>query len=187
MFIPRAPRAPTSQVAWAVARRLGTFGYADISAGAHISMHQAMQLVKGWVADGSCINIYKVNGKRSRFQVQVAAPSREPQTAPTALPGSVPLNLWTAMRGLKSFTPTDLAAHSSTASVPVKVDAAQGYCQALLRGGYLRIERPGVPGRREAIYRLIRNTGPFPPRERRVRGIWDDNLDEFVLPWGRGK
>ncbi|MDP2064178.1 MAG: hypothetical protein Q8Q63_03405 [Phaeovulum sp.] len=38
-----------------------------------------------------------------------------------------------------------------------------------------------MPGRREAIYRLIRNTGPRPPRERRVRAVWDDNLGELVL------
>jgi hypothetical protein len=37
-----------------------------------------------------------------------------------------------------------------------------------------------LPGRREAIYRLVRDTGPRPPRERRVRAVWDENLGEYT-------
>ncbi|PKP71904.1 MAG: hypothetical protein CVT82_00440 [Alphaproteobacteria bacterium HGW-Alphaproteobacteria-4] len=177
MFLTPETRIALADAAWAVALRLGTFGYAEISAELHVSMYQATEIVRAWEKDGACINIQRGVGRRNLYRVV----AEFPRTREAGTGGSVPLNLWTSMRGLKSFTPTDLASHSSTVSVPVRLEAAQGYCQALLKAGYLKVERTAVPGRREAIYRLIRNTGPRPPRERRVRALWDDNLSELVL------
>ena len=37
--------------------------------------------------------------------------------------------------------------------------------------------RPGV---RAARYRLVRDTGPRAPRERRVRALWDDNERRYA-------
>jgi len=180
MFQTPQTRAAIADAAWAVALRLGSFGYAEISAELHVSLWRASAIVRAWEQDGACINVQRGVGRRNLYRV--VAEFQRTREAGTG--GSVPVNLWTAMRGLRSFTPTDLAAHSSTASVPVKLEAAQGYCQALLKAGYIKVERTAVPGRREAIYRLIRNTGPRPPRERRVRAVWDDNIGELVLLTG---
>jgi hypothetical protein len=85
------------------------------------------------------------------------------------------------MRGLKSFTPTDLCAHSTSPELVVTVDEATSYCRALCAAGYLGVARKAEPGRREAIYRLARNTGPKPPREKRVRAVIDDNTKDIVV------
>jgi hypothetical protein len=86
------------------------------------------------------------------------------------------------MRGLRSFTPTDIAAHASTDLVQVVTADAHAYCRVLLAGGYLRVERKASPVRKqEAIYRLIRNTGPRPPRAARVSAVVDDNTNSVTL------
>ena len=66
-------------------------------------------------------------------------------------------------------------AMSCTDLVPVSLKDAHIYCQLLLKAEYLRVQQKAVPGRREASYRLIRNTGPLPPMERRVRAVIDQN------------
>lgn len=161
---------------WAVALRLKVFGYAEIAAEAHVSTYTAREVVRAWHAAGRCKQIERkhAGAKRNIFEIVETSAPRQARI------GSVPQNLWNSMRGLKAFTPTDLAAHSTTPTVEVSVEAAQGYCQALFRAGYLRVDRKAIPGRREAIYRLVRNSGPRPPRERRVRAVWDENLEEFT-------
>ncbi len=176
-------KAAVADAAWALALRLGSFGYNQISADLHISMDRASEIVRGWEAEGAVRRIASGAGLRNIFALE---PDFKRAPAPE-LHGSVPLNLWTSMRGLKSFTPTDLAAHSTAGAVQVSIEAAQGYCQTLLRAGYLRVERTAIPGRREAIYRLIRMTGPRPPRERRVKAVFDDNLGEIVHVSGGAK
>jgi hypothetical protein len=84
------------------------------------------------------------------------------------------------MRALRSFSPTDVMAHSHTPEFEVSLGTAQEYCQMLARSGHLRVMTKALPGRREAIYRLVRDTGPRPPRERRVRAVWDENLGEYT-------
>ena len=93
-------------------------------------------------------------------------------------------NMWTAMRQLKSFSPRELAAHASTEDTPVTLEVAQDYCRALLGAGYLVATRKAVPGKQLAIYRLTRNTGPRPPREKRVRAVVDDNTETVIVIGG---
>lgn len=169
-------RAAIADAAWAVAERLGTFTYAEVGAQAHISKDVAVPLVRQWVADKRC-ELVEEGGKGKgaahvfRVLVRRVRPGR---------PGSALQNLWNAMRGLRSFTPTDLAAHACTDLLEVSKDTARAYCQTLLRAGYLKVERTAIPGRREAIYRLIRNSGPRPPQERRVRAVFDENVGKVV-------
>ncbi|WP_102226897.1 hypothetical protein [Acidimangrovimonas sediminis] len=174
--LPRKPTALIEDSCWAVALRLGTFGYSEIAAEAHVSHERASAVVRRWLDAGRCELVQRKHegAKRNLYRVD---PKAAPKQRPT---GSVPQNLWNSMRGLKHFTPVDLAAHSTTPTVLVTVEAARAYCQALLRANYLRAVRRAVPGQREATYQLIRNTGPRPPRERRVRAVWDENLEDFT-------
>lgn len=174
-------RAAIEQSCWATALRLGEFGYAEISAEKQIGMDTATEIVRGWQKAGRCELIQDKHGMRKLFRVVDA------KQLQTARRGSVPQNIWTAMRGLKSFSPTDLAAHATTDAVEVTPEVARSYCQALLTAKYLKVERKAAPGRREAIYRLVRDTGPRPPRQRRVRAVWDDNLGEFTHVAGGAK
>jgi hypothetical protein len=105
----------------------------------------------------------------------------EARPAPAQARRSPEQNMWTAMRQLKSFTPRDLAAHAATEEVMVTIEAAQSYCRSLFSAGFLAVARKAVPGKVEAYYRLTRNTGPRPPREKRVRAVIDDNTEAGVV------
>lgn len=171
-------REAIAEAALAAARLRATFSYADIAADVRIPMERATGLVCGWVAVGRAeVARDARGGLRKLFRLigegegAVRPAGRSPED-----------NLWTAMRGLRSFAPTDLAAHATTEAVTVTVDHARAYCRFLLAAGYLRVMRKAEPSRRrEAIYRLVRNTGPKAPRERRVRAVLDPNTAALSL------
>lgn len=174
-------REAVVQKAWALVERLGVFGYAEIAAELSIPQDVAVGIVKGWEAEGRVeVKQGGASGRRKKFTITRAY--REPQDRA----GRVAQQLWTGMRGLKQFSPVDLAAHCR-ADLAVTVEEATEYCQALMRAGYLRVVRTAIPSVRPASYALIRNTGIRPPRERRVRAVWDENDGEFVYIAGAGR
>ncbi len=93
-------------------------------------------------------------------------------------------NMWRSMRMLGQFDARDIAAHSTTHSVSVSDATAKSYISMLLRTGYLRVVSKAVPGRRAAVYRLIRNSGPRPPQIQRVKQVWDPNTRQVHSPKG---
>lgn len=179
MRVTKATQEAIADACWAIALRMPTFGYAEISAAQKISAEQASRIVTNWQKMG-LIDLVQ-SGHRLRNLWTVKAGTSYP-VKPKGR--SAEDNLWTAMRGLKSFSPTDLSAHATTDTVTVGVDDAQAYCRALLAAGHLSVARKAQPGRREAIYRLARNTGPRAPREKRVRAVIDDNTDAVVVIGG---
>lgn len=93
-------------------------------------------------------------------------------------------NMWRSMRGLVQFTPRDLAVHSTTPTVSVSENTAKAYCTMLLKTGYLVVVQKAVPLKRQATYRLVRNTGPKPPQIQRVKHVYDPNTKEVHIPEG---
>lgn len=164
---------------WVVAQRLGTFSYASLAAEAHIGIEKATRLSRGWMARGGVEDAGI--GDRGRKLLRVTADQMPVSPADKILPGTPQGNLWRSMQRLRSFSPTDIAAVSDTPSVAVGLDDATAYCQMLLRAGYLRVERKAVHGKREAIYRLIKNTGPHAPVVRRIRAVVDPNLEDRIV------
>jgi hypothetical protein len=88
--------------------------------------------------------------------------------------------MWGAVRGLVTFTARDVAVHIPEDRVRVTEDEVRRYVGVLLKAGYLRVIRKAVPGKRLATYRLIKNTGPLPPVERRTVIVQDPNLKATV-------
>jgi hypothetical protein len=84
-------------------------------------------------------------------------------------------NMWRTMRMLQQFTPRDLAAHSTTDLINVNETTAKSYCSTLLRAGFLRVVTKALPPKRQAVYRLIRNSGPNPPMIQRTKQVFDPN------------
>ena len=177
MRVTKATQADIAHACFAIALRLPTFGYAEIAAEQKISMDQATRIVRDWEHAGFLQLLQSGVGVRKMWKVTAGAQIRL-QMRPNRSPED---NMWTAMRGLKAFSPTDLAAHANTDTVAVGLDDAQSYCRALLAAGHLSVARKAVPGCKEAIYRLARNTGPRAPREKRVRAVIDDNTDAVVV------
>lgn len=89
-------------------------------------------------------------------------------------------NMWRSMRMMKEFTPTDLALHSTTDTVTVELTTAKAYCTMLMKAGYLRVVQKAKPPKSQAIYKLVRNTGPQSPQIQRVKQVFDPNLQEVT-------
>lgn len=182
--MPNVSRArPMEQATWAAALRLRTFTCYSLAADVHLGADVVREIVADWRRSGAVIEIGRGDKNRLRFAVkegQTELPRRTRRDGTYLRTSTAQGNMWRAMRGLGTFTPTDLAAHSNTTDVTVSVEDALAYCQMLVRSAHIRVQRKGLPGRREAVYRLIRNTGPHAPCERRIRAVWDENLQEYA-------
>lgn len=177
-----APRPPSGHGRlWPVACELGTFGYADLARASGLSYGSVQRVLRAWEAAGAVARA-GLDGPRLLFRVvRPEAFDAPPAPEAPARPGESPeRNKWQAIRQMRTFTPTDIAACAATARTAVSPEEARRYAQALLRVGYLKAVRTAIPGRREAVYRLIRNTGPEAPRLRRVAGVFDPNTGRFL-------
>lgn len=175
MKVSAKQRASVAEAAWGVALRLKSFGYAEISSEMKISMDLATTLVRAWVAEGSAFYTSGgERGSRKMFRVDgdfVRLANRSAED-----------NMWTAMRKLRSFSPSIIAAHATTATVSVPVEDAAAYCRVLLGAEYLTVSRRAAPAmKREAIYRLAKETGPLAPLPARVRAIRDPNTGGVIV------
>lgn len=165
-----------AQAALVFASTLERFGYAELSKQMERSMTWARNTVRVWLEAGVIEEVDQTQGAAWQWRVKdaakitVAVKTRSPEQ-----------NMWTAMRQLKSFSPRELAAHATTEATDVPLETAQEYCRALLGAGYLTVARKAIPGTRLAIYRLVRNTGPRPPRAKRVRAVIDDNTETVTV------
>ncbi|MBN2631582.1 MAG: hypothetical protein JXR75_13710 [Rhodobacteraceae bacterium] len=171
-----------SEAAWAKALIMDRWGYADISHAVGISVEQATRIVRGWIKEGAVDQLQdgQTGAGRSLWRCKADFVRVEPQRLRTPEE-----NMWTSMRKLGSFMPTDLAAHSTTETVQVDAKAAADYCRALLDTGYLTVTRRAAPAmQREAIYRLVDVTGPQAPVVRRVRAVIDPNTNATRLIGG---
>lgn len=167
--------------AWAVAQRLEIFGYSEIAAELSITHKVASTIVRGWLEEGR-IRQRGGGAGNARLMFRIADHHQEPKDRSSM----VSQQLWNAACGLKTFTPVDLQAHCR-ADLRIEPREASSYCQALLRAGYLAVKVTAIPGQREATYRLIRNSGPRAPREKRVQTVWDPNEAGYVYIAGLGR
>jgi len=166
-------------IAWAIAQKLRTFSYAALASEAKITLVHATHVTRAWVAEGRVRKVSDLPRGAGRLQFQVVAGF----TLPVDRDSRDAIDqMWGAIRKLGSFRPTDVAA---LCAIGVSPEQAQAYCRVLLEGGYLRVEKTAVPGVREAIYRLARNSGPRAPRQKRVRAIIDPNAGT-VTPMSEG-
>lgn len=84
-------------------------------------------------------------------------------------------SMWNAMRGLRSFSPAELAMTASTEQLKIASETARSFVFDLKAAGYVA---PIGEGR----YRLLpaKNTGPRAPIILRGRGVFDLNLMRSV-------
>lgn len=155
--------------AWAVAQTLGEFSYARLASEAKITLVHATHVTRAWVTEGRVAKVADLPRGAGRLSFAIVPGF----TLPIEKDSRDAIDqMWAAIRKLGSFRPTDVAA---LCAIGVTPEEAQAYCRVLLEGSYLRVEKTAVPGVREAIYRLARNTGPRAPRQKRVRAIIDPN------------
>ena len=126
---------------------------------------------RGWI----CLHREDEARRRYYCALELARPEREPVSGKVTPEG----NMWRVMRRMHVFTPTDVAAHANAGGVEVTIHKARLYCQKLLAIGYVRVRETAIPGKREAAYSLIENTGPEAPVTARLNGLIDPNTGKF--------
>ena len=86
--------------------------------------------------------------------------------------GTARTGAWSAMRILRRFTIPEVAA-----TAEAEANNVQRYVFGLAKTGYLRVVRARVSGTKmgSAIYALVNDTGPLPPRLHRDGSIYDAN------------
>lgn len=94
-------------------------------------------------------------------------------------------NIWRSMRMLKQFSAADLLLHSTTPDVQISDSHVRVYCLRLFEAGYLKVVQKASPPKRAAVYRLIRDTGPRPPKVQRVQQVFDPNTGTVYPAEGR--
>lgn len=157
---------------WTAAVRLRVFTYKQLSAASNRNVKGINKLVLDWENAGKVARIVDP-GERLQFRIVDPEAGEVPPPRRQSPDG----NMWNAMRRFASFKPTDLAALATTDQVKVSPEDAATFCRMLAGASYLRVLEKAVPGKREATYRLIRDTGPRPPRQMRITVVFDDNLD----------
>lgn len=167
--------------AWAAALDLQEFGAAEIAQAAGTSLERAELIIRGWLVEG-VVTVTQMRIGAVRQLVRII-----PGQAPAARSRirTPEENMWHALRRLRTASATDLAAHATTDTVTVTVEAASAYCRVLLAAGYLRVSRKANPkNARAAIYNLARDTGPKPPKPKRIRAVVDPNTGDTHLIGG---
>jgi hypothetical protein len=168
------------RVAWAVALRLGTFGWAEIARDTGIAERTVKAIIREWEQAGAVQPTIKAHGHRNQWQVD------KDFVWPKVPNGTAEERMWLAMRKLGSFQPSELAHSTHDEAVPVSEAAASAYCQMLLEAGYLMVTRRAAPlMQRQAHYRLVKPTGIVAPVRRLIPAIYDANTgDVHVLNQG---
>lgn len=174
-------RAHAWELAKQMARQKGGFTSFDLCALMRRSPEWARQAIRDWLRWG----YVKQDGMRGRRNVYVILPKDGTPPAADAFSRviretSAEQNMWRAMRTLRVFSHLDVAMHARTATTMVSDDRAREYCRALANAGYFKVLQTANTRGRVARYKLLHDTGPVAPRERRVRGIWDDNIERFM-------
>ncbi len=162
-----------ADLAWDAALQRQTFSSHDIAADLKISLSWAETIVAAWLREGSAHEAGEAAGRRIYRVDQdfVRLPGRTAED-----------NMWTAMRKLRSFSPTTIAAHATAGAIEVTPDTAATYCRALLAAGFLAVSRRAAPAmKREAVYALVTETGPKAPVPARVRAIRDPNTGRIIV------
>lgn len=159
-----------------------TFTYQQVAADNRVPVETATSIVRGWQREGVVIVAAEARTEGQQHKLFKVNPQYKPTEEPK---GRTSLhNMWQAMRGLKAFSVQDIAVWGTTEAVQVSLDAARSFASALLQAGYLRVERKAMPGKHDAIYRLVKNTGPIPPMVRRVEAVVDLNTGATILIGG---
>lgn len=152
-----------------------------------LSRARAREVLRSWEARGMIHHLRRQKNKKIYRRGPRSAALDGPRDALAAKAGpDKRRNLWRAMHGLGTFSPRDLARVCSASQAPVTEREAQAFCQALLKGEYLRVLEAAQPGLRLATYLLARRTGPVPPAECRVPALWDENLGAYTYVAGLG-
>lgn len=167
-------RSEIEKAAWQKAEKMSRIHWETLVKSG-ISITQSKQCIKRWSELG-WIELAEKDGHRKYYRRSGTA------SMPVELAvkcQSAEDTMWIVMNRYNTFTIKDLVAVGSVGEVTVYPQTARGYVKDLLQAGYLRTVQTGAPGRRDAVYRLMKRTGEIAPVKRKVSGVFDANDGVF--------
>ena len=173
-FTRTGPGWQADQAAWAEIEHLDSFTAPLLAERLGCPLARAQGYLKRWRAEG---------------RVTCSGPGSDGRTlhyhvAPNPISDltgcSTSQAMWTAMRLLRRFSPTDVLFSVSAARPDISLKEVQSYCQFLAKANVLRVLKKAGFGAREASYAVARNSGPLAPYQKRVRVLIDPNEGQII-------
>jgi len=169
---------------WAAMLQLGRFEAAQIERAAHPASRATLKTYIQCLAKGGFL---RAEGEAERFHrvtwVVVTRQAKAPmldRNGQDIKPSLGTLAMWRAMKVRKVFDADEIAADATQGGMTCSRATVKTYLQALLRSGYLRVDKAGKPGTLARL-RLINDTGPLPPAVTRAKVVFDRNTGELLL------
>lgn len=190
----QAKKLAEREAQWRIAREIDEikgeegWGIKDLCYAFQRSSQYCQITIKEWEAAGY-VKLSHKRGPRKYYRIvqsKKGEPTVKDRYGKIIRETSPQQNMWRSMRGLSPhpFDCLDIWRHSNTPKTPVSKEQAHAYCRMLANAGYLKVIQKANGRGKLARYKLINNSGPLPPRERRVRGVWDDNDGRFIYVAG---
>lgn len=83
--------------------------------------------------------------------------------------------MWSSLRILRTFSAIEVYRALEAGRPDVTLKHVNIYCQKLAKAEYLRVIVKAIPGKRNARYQLLNDTGPLAPEVKRKEVIIDRN------------
>jgi hypothetical protein len=170
-------------------RAQGDFTVADIDGESNVNVKMIQKYVRLLIAGGFVERVGRKDRPAKRFEASrfrlLKSPNRAPRVRAdgSGIADAAIGNLWTAIRGIKSFGLRELMFTAATDDVKPSYALTKRYVCYLTTAGYLTVVLSAV-GSKPATWRLKpgMDTGPLPPclKALRADAMYDPNLKAFV-------
>lgn len=178
---------------WQHMRSIKRFTLNDIWLETNMHKRTISEFIRGLVKAGH-LQVVEVVDNGKRFDASVYELVKSPRDTPRVRKDGSPvtqgrarLQMWRAMKVLKTFDARDLAIHATLEDLEVAESDVKYYLRYLYKAGYVSVISRGKGMGRGgvlSVYRLKpgKYTGPKAPMIQNVRHVYDPNLNEVVWP-----
>jgi hypothetical protein len=173
---------------WAAACERGEPGFTMNELHAQVAVVSSVRpaVVRAWIEDmlhiGALVAVDRQTIKYRRRTLYAVPATRRGASAPETTRERIERHLWTAMRGLATFSTAELAAAASTDELRIDRHTAADYIRRLADAGAVIDARPRREGVNSGTWRLrkIADTGPLPPRVVKLKVLADANTGKPI-------
>jgi len=175
------PKNEMEKTVWNYITGRDTFTYAELAAELPISRYTTRTFIRK-LRESRHIRVAHTKGPQIFFTAKSVINKIGNQAQQRSTPEGA---IWSAIRILGSYSASDVVCSLSGTNLSITLPQVRTYMQRLLQADYLHVVRRATPDSgREAIYRLINDTGPLPPVIKRKRVVIDQNEDRVVFVEG---
>jgi hypothetical protein len=175
------PRNDAERAVWKAIKGLEFFAFADVSDATGLP-DQPLRVLLGKINRTGHTRIHHTKGNTVFFTTQSVQAMLEGKVEERMSDHGA---VWTAIRITKEFVIADLFAGISPSRPDIEVAFIDDYCEALRQGDMLKLSRRADPeSGRSAVYRLINDTGPLPPKPMLTKVLVDQNTRQIAYVEG---